>query len=59
MKPAKQEPLSNPHQLTIAFDSARLRGMCPAERKEAIALLAGLLLEAAGVPAGRSGNDRV
>ena len=45
--------------LTIEFDSARLRGMCPAERKAAIALLAGLLMEAAGVPGGRSGDDRV
>lgn len=59
MKPAKQESLSKSHQLTIALDSARLREMCPAERKEAIALLAGLLMEAAGVPAGRSGDDRV
>ena len=59
MKPAKEEPASNPHQLMIAFDSARLRGMCPAERKEAIALLAGLLLEAADVPGRRTGDDRV
>jgi hypothetical protein len=58
MEPAKQKLLATPHQLTIALESATLRGMCPAERKEAIVALAGLLMEAACVAARRGGDDR-
>ena len=40
-----------PHQLSIAFDSARLRGMTSSERRIALARLASLLLEAANIAA--------
>ena len=43
-----------PRQLSIPFDSARLRGMTSAERRISLARLASLLLEAAGLPAGES-----
>ena len=43
-----------PRQLSMPFDSARLRGMTPAERRISLARLASLLLEAAGVTAGES-----
>ena len=43
-----------PRQLCIPFDSARLRGMSPAERRISLARLASLLLEAAGVTVGES-----
>jgi hypothetical protein len=46
-----------PRQLSIPFDSARLRGMTPSERRIALARLASLLLEAAGVAAGESDDD--
>jgi hypothetical protein len=59
MKSAGQELFPAAHQLTIALDSVQLRGMHPFERDEAIALLARLLMEAAGVPAKESGYDRV
>ena len=40
-----------PRQLSIAFDSARLRGMTSSERRIAVARLASLLLEAANIAA--------
>ena len=40
-----------PRQLSIAFDSARLRGMTFSERRIAVARLASLLLEAANIAA--------
>ena len=40
-----------PRQLSIAFDSARLRGMSPSDRRAALARLASLLLEAANIAA--------
>jgi hypothetical protein len=45
-----------PRQLSIPFDSARLRGMTPAERRISLARLASLLLEAANVVA-EEGDD--
>jgi hypothetical protein len=36
----------------MLFDSARLRGMTPAERRISLVRLASLLLEAAGVATG-------
>jgi hypothetical protein len=39
-----------PRQLCIPLDSARLRGMTPAERRISLARLASLLLEAAAPP---------
>jgi hypothetical protein len=44
--------LPAPQQLSIAFDSARLRGMTQTERRIALARLARLLLVAANVAAG-------
>jgi hypothetical protein len=41
----------------MAFDSGRLRGMSPSERRIALARLAGLLLEAADVAAGEYDDD--
>jgi hypothetical protein len=38
-----------PLQLLIAFDSTRLRGMSPTERRQAVTCLARLLLEAQGL----------
>ena len=53
----KTPPLSAPpRQLSIPFDSARLRGMTPADRRISLARLASLLLEAAGAAAGET-ND--
>lgn len=46
-----------PRQLSISFDSARLRGMSPAERRISLARLASLLLEAAGFAGRESDND--
>jgi hypothetical protein len=45
-----------PRQLSIPFDSTRLRGMTAAERLISLIRLASLLLEAAGVPDGESDN---
>ncbi len=57
MKPAQQEapPI---RQLTMALDGRKLRGMTLAERDAAVASLASLLLEAAGVPAKEVRDDR-
>ena len=59
MKPTKQQSPSAARQLAMILDSAKLRGMSPAERSETVALLAGLLLEAAGVATAESDDDRV
>jgi hypothetical protein len=41
----------------MPFDSKRLRGMSPSERRTALVGLAGLLLEAAGVAVGEHDDD--
>ena len=46
-----------PRQLTIAFDSVRLRGMSLAERRSVVTTLAILLTEAAGRNAGGRADD--
>jgi hypothetical protein len=46
-----------PRQLSIPFDSARLRGMSPLERRAALARLASLLLEAANIAAEERDDD--
>jgi hypothetical protein len=48
---------ANPRQLSIPFDSARVRGMTPAERRIALVRLANLLLEATGVAAEEYDDD--
>ncbi len=59
MKPPRQGPPSAPRQLSMALDSVKLRGMSPTERSVALALLAGLLIEAAGVAAEAGDDERV
>ena len=44
-------------QLSLTFDSVRLRAMSSSERAAAVAQLAGLLMEAAGVAAGEHDDD--
>jgi hypothetical protein len=56
--PAPAVPSPAPHQLSIAYDSAKLRGMTSAERRIALARLASLLLEAANVAAGERDDDK-
>jgi len=46
-----------PRQLSIPFDSARLRGMDPPERRTIVVRLASLLLEAAGVATAERDDD--
>lgn len=58
MKPAQQNAPSPPRQMTMALDGRELRRMTPAERDAAVSALASLLLEAAGVPARESRDDR-
>jgi hypothetical protein len=55
--PPPAVPSPAPHQLSIAFDSVKLRGMTPTERRIALARLASLLLEAANVAAGERDDD--
>ena len=47
-----------PRQLSIPFDSARLRGMSPSERRATVTRLASLLLEAANVAAEEGDDDQ-
>jgi hypothetical protein len=48
---------ASPRQLSIPFDSARVRGMTPAERRIALVRLANLLLEAGGGAAEECDDD--
>jgi hypothetical protein len=41
----------------MPFDSGRLRGMSPSERRIALSRLASLLLQAGGVAAGERDDD--
>ena len=50
-------PSTRPRQLSMALDSVSLRGMSSSERRTALARLATLLMEAAGVAAGERDND--
>ena len=51
-------PSAVPRQLSIPFDSARLRGMSPSERRAAVTRLASVLLEAANVAAEEADDDQ-
>ena len=53
MRPPRREAPSAPRQLNMPLDSVKLRAMTPIERGEAVARLACLLMEAAGVAAGK------
>ena len=55
--PALALPSTAPHQLNMPSDSARLRGISPADRNTVLVRLASLLLEAAGVAAGERTDD--
>jgi hypothetical protein len=46
-----------PRQLSLSLDSAKLRGITPADRGAALALLTRLLMKAAGVAATERGDD--
>ncbi len=56
--PRPAPPSTTPRQLSMALDSARLRGMSAAERGTTVARLANLLTEAAGVAAKERADDR-
>ena len=53
MKPLRQVPGGAPRQLSMALESRNLRGLTLAERRMAVARLARLLMEAAGVAEGQ------
>ncbi len=55
--PATPAPRSVPRQLSIAFNFIQLPGMNPPERAKAIACLAILLMQAAGVATGERDDD--
>lgn len=50
-------PPAAPHQLSLAFESIRLRGMAPSERARALAHLASLLMQAAGTATEERDDD--
>src|SRR3712207_5609010 len=56
--PRPAPPSTTPRQLSMALDSARLRGMSAVQRAAAVARLANLLMEAAGLVAGKRDDDR-
>ena len=56
-RPTASLPTTAPRQLSMALDSARLRGMSSAERGTVLARLASLLLEAAGAAAKEHDDD--
>ena len=47
-----------PRQLSIPFDSAKLRGMSPSEGRAAVTRLASVLSEAANVAAEEGDDDQ-
>ena len=50
--------IRGPRQLSIPFDSAKLRGMSPSERRAAVTRLASVLSEAANVAAEEGDDDQ-
>ena len=52
-----QSAAAAPRQLSLSLDSAKLCGMTPPDRGAALALLARLLMEAAGVVATERDDD--
>jgi hypothetical protein len=47
-----------PRQLSMMFDTAKLRGLTPPERTVIIVRLARVLLEAAGIPVREQDDER-
>jgi hypothetical protein len=58
MKTPRPMPLVVFRQLSLTLDAAKLRGLSPTERGRALALLARLLLEAAGAMAQEHDDER-
>ena len=58
MKPLQKKAPQVLRQVTMALDDSDLRKMTPSEQNAAVAALASLLLEAAGVSARESRDDR-
>jgi hypothetical protein len=59
MRRETEEPPRQAFQLAMPLDSTRLRGIAPVERSEAIALLASLLMQAAGAAAPETDDEYV
>ena len=55
--PIPARPPAAPCQLTMPFESGRLRGMSVAERSTVLARMARLLLEAAGLATEERSDD--
>ncbi len=55
--PTAALPSTAPRQLSMPFDPGKLEGLKPPERRAALARLASLLLEAAGVGAKERDDD--
>jgi hypothetical protein len=55
--PTPALPSKPPRQLTMALDSVSVQGMSPCEHRTALAQLATLLMEAAGIAAGERDDD--
>jgi hypothetical protein len=58
MRPFPNLWLPVPRQLSLLTDAPALQGLGPEERREAVALLAALLIEASGAAAPEAGGDR-
>jgi len=58
MRSCPRPSLSSPRQLSLLSDATPLRGLSPEERRDAIAILAGLLMEVSGAAAPEAGDDR-
>lgn len=55
--PTLARPSPAPRQLSLSLDSTNLRGLTPLDRGAALALLARLLMEAAGLAAKERDDD--
>ena len=55
--PTPALPSAAPRQLSMPFDSGKLRGIGPSDRRTALTRLTRLLLEAAGVAVGERDDD--
>ena len=58
MRPFPNLSLPVPRQLSLLTDAPTLQGLGPEERREAVALLAALLIEASGAATPEAGDDR-
>ena len=58
MRPFPCPSLPAPRQLSLLTNAPALQGLGPEERREAVTLLAALLIEASGSAAPEAGGDR-